>query len=58
MTEKYKAEDILNYLDSIDEKSFNQIYNQLNKKEREKVDRELEEYTEESSLNPNWMPKN
>lgn len=56
MAEKYKAEDILNYLETIDEKSFNRIYDQLNEKEREKVDEGVKEYAEDSAIDGNWTP--
>lgn len=57
MAKKYSAKDILNYLDSIDEKSFNRIYRELDKKEREKVDQGLEEYTAEQSMDSNFSAK-
>lgn len=49
MSKKYKAEDILNYLETIDKKSFNQIYKNLDKKERKRVDREVERFVEETT---------
>lgn len=57
MTKKYTAADILNHLENIDEKSFNHIYKELDKKEREKVDQGLIEYTEEQSLDSNYSNK-
>lgn len=56
MAKKYKAEDILNYLETIDEKSFNRIYNKLDMEEREKVDEEIKEFTEASVLDESWLP--
>lgn len=53
---KYNAKDILNYLETIDEKSFNRIYKKLDMKEREKVDEGIKEFTEESAIDGNWTP--
>ena len=53
MVKEYKAEDILNYLETIDEKSFNQIYSELDIAEREKVDAGIEEFVEEMTTDGN-----
>lgn len=56
MVKKYKAEDILKYLETIDEKSFNRIYDKLDREEREKVDEGVKEFAEDSAVDGNWMP--